>query len=141
MATVIEGMRRSWRQFKESRPGNRFQDRYIRRQQSSSGRFNLLRKVLYIVGGIVIAVASLVLAPLPGPGWGTFFIGLALIAGEIFYVARFLDWVEVELRKIALTARDVWRNLSAMGRILIILVVLILAAMLAYEAYYLLFGG
>ena len=139
--TIVSRMRRSWQQFKESRPGNRFQDRYIRRQQSSSGRFNLLRKVLYIVGGIVIAVASLVLAPLPGPGWGTFFIGLALIAGEIFYVARFLDWVEVELRKIALTARDVWRNLSAMGRILIILVVLILAAMLAYEAYYLLFGG
>ncbi len=141
MATVIEKMRRSWRQFKGSRPGNRFQDHYNRRQQSRRGRFNLLRKVLYIIVGIVVAVASLVLAPLPGPGWGTFFIGLALLAGEIFYVARFLDWVEVELRKIALTARDVWRELSATGSMFVILVALILAATLAYGAYYLLVGG
>ncbi len=134
-------MRRSWQQFKESRPGNRFQDRYIRRQQSSSGRFNFLRKVLYIVVGIVIAVASLVLAPLPGPGWGTFSIGLALIAGEIFYVACFLDWAEVELRKIALTARNLWNGLAPTGRTFIVLLALILAAALAYGAYYLLFGG
>lgn len=64
-----------------------------------------------------------------------------MLAGELRPVARSLDWGEVKLRKITLVARDVWRELSTMGRILIVLVALILAAALAYGAYYLLFGG
>ena len=137
---VVIRMRQSWQQFKESRPGNRFQDRYYRRQQSNSGRFDL-RRVLNIVGGITVALVSLVLAPLPGPGWATFFIGLGMLAGELRPVARSLDWGEIKLRQITLVARDAWRELSTMGRILIVLVALILAASLAYGAYYLLFGG
>ena len=134
------GSRRSWQQFKESRPRNRFQERYHYRQQGSSNWFSP-RKVVYIMGGIVIAVASLVLAPLPGPGWATFFIGLALLAGEILFVARFLDSIEVDLRKIALVFRDVWRVLSPLGRMFIVLVVLLLAATLVYAALRLIFGG
>ena len=84
------GSRRSWQQFKECRAGNRFQDRYHYRQQGNTNWFSP-RNVLYTVGEITVAVASLVLAPLPGPGWATFFIGLALLAGEIYFVVRFLD--------------------------------------------------
>ncbi len=105
------GSRRSWQQFKESRAGNRFQDRYHYCQQGNTNWFSP-RKVLYTVGGITVAVASLVLAPLPGPGWATFFIGLALLAGEIHFVARFLDSIEIKIRKLALVFRDVWRELS-----------------------------
>ncbi len=54
------------------------------------------------MGGITVAVASLALAPLPGPGWVTFFTGLALLAGEILFVARLLDSIEAKIRKLAL---------------------------------------
>jgi len=72
---------------------------------------------------------------------GTFFIGLGMLAGELRPVARFLDWGEVKLRKATFVSRDVRRELATMGRILIVLVALILAAALAYGAYYLLCGG
>ncbi len=131
--------RRSWQQFKESRAGNRFQERYHYRQQGSSNWFSP-RKVLYIVGGITVAVASLALAPLPGPGWVTFFIGLALLAGEILFAARLLDSIEVKIRKLALVFRDVWRELSAPGRMLVILMILTIVIVLAYASFRPIFG-
>lgn len=136
---MSERMRESWQQFKESRPGNRFQDRYHHRRQSSGGRFDP-RRLLYIVGGAVIAIASLFTAPLPGPGLGTFAIGLGMIAGEFLPGARFLDWSEVKLRELALTARDVWQELCVTGKFLVLLIALACAAALLYGTYYLLFG-
>lgn len=137
---MIARMRNSWRQFERSKPGRRFQDRYNRRQQNSSGKFNL-SKVLYIVGGLLIAVTSLALAPLPGPGWGTFFIGLGLLAGEFKLIARFLDWAEVRLRGAGRWARGVWARSSTAVRVLICVVAVACAAALVYGAYSLFFGS
>lgn len=44
-----------------------------------------------MVGGLIIAVGSLLLGVLPGPGTLTFFLGLGMIAGEFRPVARLLD--------------------------------------------------
>lgn len=92
------------------------------------------------MGGITVAVASLALAPLPGPGWVTFFIGLALLAGEILFVARLLDSIEVKIRKLDLVFRVVWRELSASGRMLVVLMILTLVIALAYASLRLIFG-
>src|SRR5215207_1051362 len=75
---MIGRMRDGWRRFQASKPGHRFRDRY-RRRRSGQGR-GALQKVLLIIGGILIGVASILLAPLPGPGWGTLLLGLVIIA-------------------------------------------------------------
>jgi hypothetical protein len=119
---MIGRMRDGWRRFEASKTGHRFRERYRRHRRRGQGR-SALRKVLVIVGGIVVAVASLLLAPLPGPGWGTFLVGLIIIAGELLILARFLDWAEVKLRGPARRAKVVWASLPAAVRLLIGIVV------------------
>ena len=101
-----------------SKSGFRFRDRYRRRKRSGQSGFDF-RKALYIVGGLIIAITSLLLAPLPGPGWGTFFVGLMILAGELLIVARFLDRAETRLRGPARRAKGVWASVPAVVRILI----------------------
>lgn len=119
---MIGRIREGWRRFEASKTGHRFRDRYRRHRRSGQGR-SALRKVFVIVGGIVVAVASLLLAPLPGPGWGTFLVGLVIIAGELLILARFLDWVEMKLRGPVRRAKVVWASLPAAIRLLIGIVV------------------
>ena len=86
---MVEQMRQSWREFAESRPGERFKDRYRRRRQDEQG--HIIWRIFLITLGAVIALGSLILAPLPGPGWATVFVGLMILAGELLPAARFLD--------------------------------------------------
>ena len=98
MDSVLENSIEEWRRFlSRSAPGHRFRNRYRRRQQAGRDR-STLGKACYVAFGIAIAIGSLVLAPFPGPGWITFFVGLGMIAGEVLHVARFLDRAEVRLR-------------------------------------------
>jgi hypothetical protein len=121
---LIGRIKKDWRLFKTSRPGYRFRDHYRRHRRSSrqrspkQGRFDF-RKVLFIVVGLTIAITSIVLGPLPGPGLGTFLLGLVILASELRIVARFLDWVEVKLRRPARRAKDAWASLPRWARILI----------------------
>ncbi len=104
---MIERTKESWRRFGASRPGHRFQDRYRRRQESEHG-WRDPRKLFYFVGGLTIAVGSLVFGVLPGPGTLTFFLGLGMIAGEFRPVARLLDdWAEVRARELGRWVRGV----------------------------------
>ncbi|HET7269976.1 MAG TPA: PGPGW domain-containing protein, partial [Rubrobacter sp.] len=89
---MVERMKQHWREFKASKPGQRFKDRYRRRRRHEQG--HIVWRILLIALGAVIAVGSFVLAPLPGPGWATVFIGLMILAGELLPAARFLDWLE-----------------------------------------------
>ena len=99
-----------------------------------------MKSVLLIFLGAVLAVGSLFLAPLPGPGFATVFLGLAILAGELQPVARFLDWAEVRLRKLVRLVRGLWRA-SVVGKISVVLVSAICVTALLYVAYLLLFGG
>jgi len=87
---MIERIRADWRQFEASRSGFRFRERYRRRKRSSRAGFDF-RKALYIVVGITMTIGSLLLAPLPGPGWGTFLVGLMILASELYIIARLLE--------------------------------------------------
>ena len=82
----------------------------------------------------MIALASLLLAPLPGPGWGTFFVGLMILAGELLIVARFLDRAEMILRGPARRARAVWASVPAVVRTLIGVIVPVCGAAFAMWA-------
>ena len=95
---------------------------------------------LYLVGGSVLAVASLLLAPLPGPGMLTVLLGLGMVAGEFRPGARLLDRGEVRARRLARWVGGIWRS-SAAGKALVVSVAAICAAAVLYVAYLLLFGG
>ena len=136
---MIEAAKRHWREFKESKPGSRFQDRYYRRKQSGHGRFSF-RRIFNIVAGSVLVVFSTFFGWVPGPGLLTFFLGLAMIAGELLPVARFLDWAEVRLRKLARFVADVWRG-SLLGKVSVLTVAALCAAAIAYAIYRLFIAG
>jgi uncharacterized protein (TIGR02611 family) len=133
---MIEKIKHDWQEFAQSEPGRRFKDRYHRRQENERG--HIVKRVFLIVLGAVIAVGSLALAPLPGPGWGTVFIGLMILAGELLPAARLLDWLEVRLRKFWKFIQYVWRS-SAMGKVVVVVVAAVFAAAVSYTAYWLLF--
>jgi uncharacterized protein (TIGR02611 family) len=133
-----ERMKQHWQEFKESKPGQRFKDRYRRRRQDEQG--HIILRIFLIALGAVIAVGSLVLAPLPGPGWATVFIGLMILAGELLPAARFLDWLELQLRKLWQFTRQVWKR-SVLGKVAVVVVAAICVAALIYVVYLLLFSG
>ena len=134
---MFEQLQQHWREFRESKPGQRFKDRYRRRRQDEQG--HIVWRIFLIALGAVIAFGSLVLAPLPGPGWATVFVGLMILAGELLPAARFLDWLEVWLRKLGRYIHEVWQA-SVGGKIAVILVGAFGVAVVAYMVYRLLFS-
>jgi uncharacterized protein (TIGR02611 family) len=136
---MIARTKESWRLFKASKPGHRFQERYRRQQQSEHG-WRDPRKLFYVVGGLIITVGSLLFGVLPGPGTLTFFVGLGMIAGEFRPVARLLDWGELRARSLARWVGGLWRS-SAAGKALVVAVAAVCVAAVLYVAYLLLFGG
>ena len=134
---MLKEARQNLRQFMESEPGSRFEERYRRRQET--GRRHILLRVFVVILGVIIAVGSLVLAPLPGPGWGTVFIGLMILAGEVLVAARFLDWAEIRVRKLTHRFSEIWKRSSPAGKALIYVAGLAFSAAFLYLAYYLLF--
>ena len=135
---MIVRTKQSWRHFEASKPGHRFQERY-RRQESEHG-WKDPRRLFYVVGGLVVAVGSLLLGVLPGPGTLIFFVGLGMIAGEFRPIARILDWAEVRARELGRWVGGVWRS-SAAGKASVVAAAAICAAVVLYAAYRLLFGG
>jgi uncharacterized protein (TIGR02611 family) len=132
----LENVIKEWRWFlKQSAPGCRFRDRYRRRQQAGRNR-SMLRRACYVAFGIAIAIGSLILAPLPGPGWGTFFVGLGIVAGEVLHVARLLDQGEVKLREALQRTTGVWNESAPAVRVLIALTISLCIVASVYGAYH-----
>ena len=132
-------MRRSLQDFQQSKPGRRFRDRYDQRHQWSRSRLSP-SSILYVVGGLLLVVASLFLGPAPGFGFGTAFLGLALLASEFHFIARFLDKTEVRLRSLGRELRDIWRTLPTALQAVVVLVALVLIVAVLYGLYRLFFG-
>jgi len=123
LESVLENSIEEWRQFlKQSAPGRRFRDRYHHRQQAGRNRSSF-KRTCYVAFGVAIVIGSLVLAPLPGPGWGTFFVGLGIVAGEVSHVAGLLDRGEVRLREALRRAKGVWGKSAPAVRVLIALTI------------------
>lgn len=114
---MIEHIRTSWRIFAGGRPGLRFRERYRLRQ--SRGRRGLHpARLAYLAGGMTLVVVSALFGWLPILGWGTAILGLAMIAGEFYPVARLMDRLEVRARGLfkplgkKLAGLPVWAQLS-----------------------------
>ena len=132
MENALKNSIEEWRWFiKYSAPGCRFRDRYRRRQQAGRNR-SMLRRACYVAFGVAVAIGSLLLAPLPGPGWGTFFVGLGIIAGEVLQVARLLDRGETELREALQRTKGVWDKSASAVRALIVLTIILCVVTTVY---------
>lgn len=137
---MIERAKENWQEFKNSEPGERFQDRYNRRQQKEHGRwskgaiFNVVLGLLIIAGGLLIGLV-------PGPGGFIAIFGLGLIGGEFQPIAKALDWSEVKVRAAASWAKNIWNVLPLGGKVIVGALALVGVAAVAYGGYVVLFGG
>jgi Putative transmembrane protein (PGPGW) len=137
---ALENSIEEWRRFlNQSAPGRRFRDRYRRRQQAGRNR-STLKRACYVAFGVAIAIGSLILAPLPGPGWGTFFVGLGIVAGEVAYVAHSLDRGEVRLREALRSPRGVWGKPVPAVRALVALTIVLCSVASVYGTYHVFSG-
>jgi hypothetical protein len=133
---ALENSIKEWRWFlKQSAPGCRFRDRYRRRQQAGRNR-SMLERACYVAFGLAIAVGSLLLAPLPGPGWGTFFVGLGIVAGEVSYVAHLMDRGEVKLREALRRTSGAWNESVPAVRVLIALTIFLCVVVSLYGTHH-----
>jgi hypothetical protein len=140
LESVLENSIEEWRLFlRHSAPGRRFRDRYRRRQQAGRDRSSL-KRACYVAFGAAIASGSLVLAPLPGPGWGTFFVGLGIVAGEVAHVAHLLDRAELRLREALQSVRGVWGKPAPAVRALIALMISLCSVASVYGTYHVFSG-
>ncbi len=130
--TAREKAKESSRRFKESKPGRRFQDHHHHRQRSSSGRHRLQMRIFCVLGGSLIVVGGMIAVPGPGPGWLIVLLGSWMLAGELLFLARFMDRGEVRLRRLARRVVGIWATSSALVKGLITLTILVCVAVLGY---------
>lgn len=126
--------KKNWKEFKSSRPGHRFRDRYERRQKQAGKGFNWHR-FLNVGGGVIVVLLGLVLMPAPGPGGLVAVVGLALLGSEFLGLAKFLDWAEVKGRRMIKRILSWWRRAGALQRTSVIATVCMLAAGAAFAGW------
>ena len=121
---MIERIRWNWHHFASGRAGLRFRERYRLHQSRKRGGFDIVR-ICYIVGGALLIAVSALLGWLPVLGWGTAILGLSMIAGEFYPVARLMDWLEVRVRQLlgplgkAFLRMPTWAQLSVSMMIMV----------------------
>jgi Putative transmembrane protein (PGPGW) len=136
---MLDRLKEDWRHLKHGEPGQRFKDRYYLSQRRNRSRITFWR-VFNIGAGSGIALGGLLMVIAPGPGWLAIFLGLGMLSGELLPVARILDRIEVQLRKLVRWLREAWNNTPVVGKALILLAILTVVAASVYGVYHFLFG-
>lgn len=140
---MIERMRTSWHLFASSRAGLRFRERYRlnqSRRRKGRGRFDLVG-LSYIASGVALIAVSTLFGWLPVLGWGTAILGLGMIAGEFYPVARLMDRLEVRARRLFKPLGKAFAGLPAWVQLSISLTVAVSTFALVYRVYALAVGG
>ncbi len=128
-----------WRLFWSLEAGHRFQTRYhSHRRRRDQGETSKWVSLLNLVGGPALIVAGFAFIPTPGPSYIIVVIGLWMLAGEVLFLARLFDRLEVRLRRLGLWTKGKWSRLPAVAKVLVVLTCVVV---LGYGVYYLLFGG
>ena len=89
-------------------------------------------RIFCVFGGSLIVVGGMIAVPGPGPGWLIVLLGTWMLAGELLFLARFMDRGEVRLRRLARRVVDTWTISSALVKGLITLTILVCVAVLGY---------
>lgn len=104
-------LKQHWHEFKQGRPGHRFQDRYERNKESRAGR-SWLARFIKPFAGMALVVAGIVFCLIPGPGLPLLLIGAGLLADVSLPVARAMDWIDVRVREIMTKVKRWWKRAS-----------------------------
>jgi hypothetical protein len=131
-------LKKQWREFRQGRPGNRFQGWYQRNRRIRGSR-SLFWRLLQPCAGIVLILGGIVLCFIPGPGLPLLIMGAGLLAGESRIVARAMDGLELGARRAIRWGMDWWSHASAIAKIALSLLALCALAGAAYGAYNILF--
>jgi|SRR5215210_959832 len=137
---MIERIGKSWWLFASRRPGHRFRERYRLNKSRRCGHLDLVR-LSYIIGGVVLIVMSALFGWLPVLGWGTAFVGLGMIAGEVYPIARLMDWLEVRGRRLFKPLGKIFISLPAWAQLSISLAIAGSTFAFVYSVYSLTFGS
>ncbi|MBL8250385.1 MAG: hypothetical protein JNK31_01815 [Candidatus Competibacter sp.] len=105
------GLKQRWQRFAAVPPGQRFKEHFKRRQQSQPSTFH--KRILIMGTGIVVMGLGLVMLIAPGPGILVLLAGGMLVAQESLTAARFMDWADIRLRRLAVRGRRAWRRFLA----------------------------
>ena len=105
---MFSKLKRSWSELARGRSGERFESSYRRKRRS--GRQG--SRPLVLGAGIALILAGAVLLVVPGPGSLLMVVGAAFLAEESLAVARLLDRIEVQLRKLIAVVTSGWRRTS-----------------------------
>lgn len=93
-------VRKIWREFRASEPGQRFQDRYARRHaERQAGEPWWHGPRTYAVAALFVLIA-IPLMFTPGPAIVFWALAAFLIAGESRWLARLLDRGELAIRRL-----------------------------------------
>ena len=132
-------LREQWDEFKQSSPGQRFQDRYERHQQSAHRRTLGWRIAVWALGLILLAIGAF-FAVFPGPGIPFLFFGGGLLATESRWLAKVMDWFEVRTRAVVSWLHRRWRKLHVSGKALVVLGCVLASAASAYAGWHYFLG-
>jgi len=94
----------------------------------------------YVVGGTVLIVVSALFGWLPVLGWGTAILGLGMIAGEFYPVARLMDRLEVRVRKLLRPLGKAFLTWPAWVQLSVSLAIAVSTFALVFGLYSLTFG-
>ena len=130
-------LKKQWAEFKRSRPGSRFRDRYERRKRSPTTWWV---RLIEIGLAIVMVLLGIFFAVAPGPASVFFFLAGGLLASESKTVARLMDWIEMKSRAIGAWARRHWRRLSRAAKGAVIAIVAACSAACGVAAYLVVFN-
>jgi len=123
-----------WHDLARGKPGRRFQDRYRANQRNHTER-RFLRRLLRILLALGATAIGAVLMFIPGPAIPFFILAGALLAADWRWMARTLDWLEVEARAWWKIVHGKWRQLPVAGRVALLLAGAGLTAATTYGAY------
>jgi hypothetical protein len=137
---MIERIRWNWHHFASGRSGLRFRERY-RLHQSRRRRqgFDIVR-ISYISGGVLLIAVSTLLGWLPILGWGTVILGLSMIAGEFYPVARLMDRLEVRVRELLGPLGKAFVRMATWVQLFVSMLITVLTFTLVYGLYSLSFA-
>ena len=137
---MIERIRTSWRIFASGRPGVRFREHYRLRQSRGRRKLHPARLLHLTVGTVLIALSAF-FGWLPVLGWGTAILGLVMIAGEFYPVARLMDRLEASARIVFKPLGKKLARLPAWAQLTASLGVALATFALVYGFYSLALGG
>lgn len=125
-----EAIRKSWNKLKQAEPGRRFREfhdyRKKRRQHHTS-----IWHIVPVGTGLLLLIGGLAIGWLPGPGGFIAIFGVALLATEFRFLARALDWSEIQFRRIWTHG---WKQRSVPARIAVAFCAAAIAAGAAWAA-------